>query len=775
MASSTRRIAPFERSLAIREKIKAPPAELARGLSKPRGALPGARAVRSRRAAAPACPADLRVGADAPAIEHRHGLEQPRDDSIARAATRPAPSRCFAARFSSAKSVLGPRPHRRRGRLSRRWRCSTSPNGRQPRRCRRWTLLRDSRGQPSIRADERLRAAAARLHDDGPGEHRHRAVAPTGRPSAGNTGARRGPRRSCCGAKAVCSTRWPRRWTASARASRRRNASNWTSSPPPRSQLATLVLQPVEGKPGERDQRVQALGTEIDALESALASSSRDLAAELQAVNLADIQKQLPADTVLVEYRAVSAHSIRRSSAAPIGSARRGSRSSRCVRPARPSGWSWDRADVIEGASPRCAPRCDRPADRDPRPAARELARLILDPVEPQLRGARRVLVASDGELSVIPFAALRDTGGRFLIERVEVVNLASGRDLLRVAQRQPSREGAVIVANPNFDAGTGPAARRRSARSPPLPRKPPRCAPFSPMLACRRSRRGHGSRTEVGQGAARAPRRDPRVLSRCRDARASRSSRLARRRRRRRRARRGRDRTAGARSIGPRATRRQPSKRRRYRRRPAHGARGGQSRPARHAARRLSACETGLGEVRIGRRRPRTAPRADHGRRGGTGDEPVAGERSGDARFDGLVLQAAGRTRRPGRRVARCAASSCSNRRSDRIRSIGPRSSPRATGRRSGPTEGGGPEPGPPYVGPPYVPTSRRAARSGRSRIGRDLRPRFVSSRTAHRLVEQFSKCSTRCNADRVTDQVRCGGGSQRSRIWALQHPPLR
>ena len=224
-----------------------------------------------------------------------------------------------------------------------------------------------------------------------------------------------------------------------------------------RSQLATLVLQPGESKPGEREQRVKALTAEIDAVESSLAAINHDLASELQPVTLADIQKQIPADTVLVEYTRYLPFDPK-----VIGRANRFGAARFAVFALRNTGAPlWVELGSAEIIDTRVTALRSvlRTNSGDPRPAARDLARLILDPVEPQLRGVRRVLVASDGELSVVPFAVLRDAGNRYLVERFEIANLASGRDLLSLARPLALRDPAVIVANPNFDAGTGSAA----------------------------------------------------------------------------------------------------------------------------------------------------------------------------------------------------------------------------------------------------------------------------------------------------------------------------
>jgi len=63
----------------------------------------------------------------------------------------------------------------------------------------------------------------------------------------------------------------------------------------------------------------------------------------------------------------------------------------------------------------------------------------------------RRLLIAPDGALNLIPFAALVDEGDRFLIERCDIRYLTSGRDLLRLETSQPSENAPMVMANPSF------------------------------------------------------------------------------------------------------------------------------------------------------------------------------------------------------------------------------------------------------------------------------------------------------------------------------------
>jgi CHAT domain-containing protein len=112
------------------------------------------------------------------------------------------------------------------------------------------------------------------------------------------------------------------------------------------------------------------------------------------------------------------------------------------------------------------------------RKASDALARLhalLWRPLEAKLGGAEQVYLSTDGELNVVPFAALPDAAGRPLLERYRIAILASGRDLLR---RQPAAAAnpsdLVLVADPAFDAPATVAAGAKPLLRPPLPKFDP-------------------------------------------------------------------------------------------------------------------------------------------------------------------------------------------------------------------------------------------------------------------------------------------------------------
>jgi len=90
------------------------------------------------------------------------------------------------------------------------------------------------------------------------------------------------------------------------------------------------------------------------------------------------------------------------------------------------------------------------------------------------LGDAKQLLVSADGLLSLIPFAALVDEQGKYLIQRYSISYLTSGRDLLRLQVMRESKGPPVIVADPAFGepaqivstSGSSPSAQPRGSYS---------------------------------------------------------------------------------------------------------------------------------------------------------------------------------------------------------------------------------------------------------------------------------------------------------------------
>jgi CHAT domain-containing protein/tetratricopeptide (TPR) repeat protein len=102
--------------------------------------------------------------------------------------------------------------------------------------------------------------------------------------------------------------------------------------------------------------------------------------------------------------------------------------------PAQPSG----RTQQPLGLEPSCG---------------QQLRELVLDPLIPKLDGKTRVFLATDGDLTRLPFECLPLEGARRAIDHYDFSYLNSGRDLLRFFRPRTDRPTEpVVVADPDFD-----------------------------------------------------------------------------------------------------------------------------------------------------------------------------------------------------------------------------------------------------------------------------------------------------------------------------------
>jgi CHAT domain-containing protein len=104
---------------------------------------------------------------------------------------------------------------------------------------------------------------------------------------------------------------------------------------------------------------------------------------------------------------------------------------------------------------------------------SRELYRLLLGPVEELVAGIRRLVIVADGVLWNVPFHALADAAGRFVIDRHAVSYAPSLRLLAEMGRtgRSANSGNLLAVGNALSGATEEPAALRgRSLKLAPLP-----------------------------------------------------------------------------------------------------------------------------------------------------------------------------------------------------------------------------------------------------------------------------------------------------------------
>lgn len=96
--------------------------------------------------------------------------------------------------------------------------------------------------------------------------------------------------------------------------------------------------------------------------------------------------------------------------------------------------------------------RSMRQQDRvDVRKPARDVDRTVMEPIRRLAGNSTHLLLSTEGSLNLVPFAALSDENGRFLIERYAVSYISSARDLRRLNSSSSAGDVSMVIANPDF------------------------------------------------------------------------------------------------------------------------------------------------------------------------------------------------------------------------------------------------------------------------------------------------------------------------------------
>ncbi|MDI3283779.1 CHAT domain-containing tetratricopeptide repeat protein [Polyangium sp. 15x6] len=218
-----------------------------------------------------------------------------------------------------------------------------------------------------------------------------------------------------------------------------------------RGEVARLAMRGPAGQPLEEFKAELARREEkARAIEEKMGGRSDVFRAEETPVTIERVQAQVPAETALVE---ISLYVPRRSADVDMPSRDGPPRFAAYVLDAsgKVSFVDLGESGPIEAATKALRETLSASLDQDPKPPARALDELVMRKIRPLLGGKTKLMIAADGALSLVPFAALVDEEGQYLVKRYEISYLTSGRDLLRLSRTAPPGQGALVVANPAF------------------------------------------------------------------------------------------------------------------------------------------------------------------------------------------------------------------------------------------------------------------------------------------------------------------------------------
>jgi len=233
-------------------------------------------------------------------------------------------------------------------------------------------------------------------------------------------------------------------------------------------QLANLVYR---GQGEEKfeiyKQQIQQLETQKERLEEQVSVRSAEFRQEIIPVELADIQAQIPPDAAMVEivqykpfnptakkdseawakprYAAVVLRAIGQPQWVDLGDAATIDKSVASFRRVLAPGSVGSERGI--DVTPDGKSQVSRLQE-----VARNLDKQVMEPLRPLLGDARHLLLSPDGQLNLIPFEALKDEQNQYLVEKYSFSYLTTGRDLLRLDTTAKQLTNPVVFADINYD-----------------------------------------------------------------------------------------------------------------------------------------------------------------------------------------------------------------------------------------------------------------------------------------------------------------------------------
>lgn len=230
-----------------------------------------------------------------------------------------------------------------------------------------------------------------------------------------------------------------------------------------KSLLASLSLGKTNLPPSLYPQTIRRLEEEIRQLETQLSAKSAQYRTLTQPITPQTVRQALPQDAVLVEY--VIYQPINLKTLSP-------EKPRYAVYLLHPDG-SLQGIDLAEAETIdslltqfRLSLSLGEEGDKTViTQSSQQLYQLVFQPLLPYLKDKKKLFISPEGQLNLIPFAALQDNKGNYLIQEYTFNYLTSGRDLLRIQNRFPSSSPPVIVAAPDYDMNYSPLESRRGVK----------------------------------------------------------------------------------------------------------------------------------------------------------------------------------------------------------------------------------------------------------------------------------------------------------------------
>ncbi|MEC4802779.1 MAG: CHAT domain-containing tetratricopeptide repeat protein, partial [Jaaginema sp. PMC 1080.18] len=219
-----------------------------------------------------------------------------------------------------------------------------------------------------------------------------------------------------------------------------------------RTQLANLIYNKPENISQDAyETQVANLKAEANQLEAELSRRSAEFRTISQSITIAAIQQQIPADAALVELTLYRPFDAQAEPGQRWGEPRYAAYILQAT--GAPQWVDLGEAAPINAAAKALQNSLASYGSLDTlRDNARQLDAMLMQPIRAKLGDKTHILLSPDSQLNLIPFAALVDENNQYLVENYQITYLTTGRDLLRLENKQEPRQASVIVANPDYD-----------------------------------------------------------------------------------------------------------------------------------------------------------------------------------------------------------------------------------------------------------------------------------------------------------------------------------
>jgi CHAT domain-containing protein/Tfp pilus assembly protein PilF len=230
--------------------------------------------------------------------------------------------------------------------------------------------------------------------------------------------------------------------------------------------LAKLAL----GGPGNvalADYRKQLAGLESrrENLEGSISERSAEFRAQSLPVTLEAVRMAIPSDAALIDFTVYHPYDPHEGIDNPQVKARY---AAYVVRRQGEVQWAdLGSADDIDAAIAALREAFADVHRKDVMELARAVDRKIGEPLRTLIGDAKQLLISPDGALNLIPFEALVDERGQYLVERYSIHYLTAGRDLLRMQVPRTSGGRPLVMADPLFGEPTTAQAASKTKTVP--------------------------------------------------------------------------------------------------------------------------------------------------------------------------------------------------------------------------------------------------------------------------------------------------------------------